>query len=276
MKMNRQKLIEQARRRILADAEEVKEALHEEVNRVLLGAFQEKLLAINAASNLLVLGNPHFEPNRVLENYLLHSTADNSISPAMYIQLVKYLSQQNQHQQPMLPYNYAHFDQGGSSPIDLSNSTSSSVTLSPPHFLPLSPVNGQQFLEQSSKQISPSFPVKKEMPELDFGVTRHSTPSQSAFTGHQLSRKRKYSSTCLDSDHSFSSQVEVMQDETINNFAKENRKENLLTLQRKCLIDGCKLHFANKKTMHSHMAEAHGVLQYSCNVIHCAQSFSTQ
>lgn len=264
-----------ARRRILAEAEEAREMLHEEVNRVLLFAFQEKLLSINAASNLLVLGNPHFEPNRVLENFFLQSTSDNSISPAMYIQLVKYLSQQNQ-QQSMLPYNYAHFDQGGSSPIDLSNSTSSSVTLSPPHFLPLSPVTGQQSVEHSSQQVAAHSQVKQEKMELDFSV-RHSTPSQSAaYTSHLPPRKRKYSSTCLDSDHSSTSPVEIMQDETINNFAKENRKENLLTLQRKCLIDGCELHFASKKTMHSHMAEDHGVLQYSCNVIHCTHSFSTQ
>lgn len=285
--MNRQEVVQQARRRILADAEEAKRVLYEEVNRVLHSAFREKLLAINAASNLLVLGNPAFEPSQVLESFLLNSTADNSISPGMYIQLVKYFSQQNQQQQqkqqqPMLPYNYAHFDQDGSSPIDLSNSTSSSVTLSPPHFLPLSPGTGHQSLEQnSSKQVTESnfFQVKQEKMEFDFGV-KHLTPTlqSNSFSSHMPpARKRKYSSTGLDSDHSSTSQVEmVMQDETINNFAKENRKENLLTLQRKCLIDGCELHFANKKTMHAHMADVHQVLQYSCNVIHCAQSFSTQ
>ena len=69
----------------------------------------------------------------------------------------------------------------------------------------------------------------------------------------------------------------VFQDELINNFAQANRKENMLTVGRKCLIEDCPMFFpADKRAMHAHMAADHGVLQFACQVVGCTASFDAQ
>ena len=269
--MNHEKLLHEARRRILADAEEARKVMHSELSRVMHSAFKEKLQTIGAASNLLALGNPHFDPIEALEKYLISSSTDNSIPPAMHVHLVKFLSDQKQPPVPEVPCKYESlYDSSSESPIDLSCSSSSSSA--------------------SSVFSSPSRAYSPQQVDKKFDCRRNLLPSileqqQQSFISPQA-RKRKYSMADLDTaleppvNQSAAFQAaqvkEIRQDESINNFAKENRKENLLTLQRKCLIDGCNLHFGNKNTMHDHMAEVHNVLKFSCHVRNCGISCHTQ
>ncbi len=144
------------------------------------------------------------------------------------------------------------------------------------------------------KVIAPKIKIKKEEEADSFTpltmmdlIKNSSSSSSSKPTAFVLPiKKRKYAE--MDSTTTAvvavkaepattSPKAIVFQDELINNFAQANRKENMLTVGRKCLIEDCPMFFpADKRAMHAHMAADHGVLQFACQVVGCTASFDAQ
>lgn len=66
------------------------------------------------------------------------------------------------------------------------------------------------------------------------------------------------------------------QNEAVNNHSKVNRKENSVTVSRKCLVDGCDYFFPDRAALEVHLSEAHDIEHFRCQVSGCGQSYESQ
>lgn len=191
-----------------------------------------------------------------------------------------------QYSPPSLGYITADDEEDGYSlPLDLS--VNKSRVSSQQQKFPASKMKAQPKMKIKNKDKENFYSADSPSP-----LAKHSSlPLKKRKYAEMVSTETQKPSNTRNSESSFYStdsqegQVEVkvkvepgtvLQDETINNFARANRKENMVTVQRKCLVDDCELFFPNKPSMHAHMAEVHGVLQFACNVIDCGCSYVNQ
>lgn len=57
---------------------------------------------------------------------------------------------------------------------------------------------------------------------------------------------------------------------------KDNRRENSVTVSRKCLVEGCDHFFPDRAALDDHLLAVHRIKHYRCQVAGCGVSYSTQ